>query len=94
MVKLNKPAQAGTVESSDILIVVSPAEPGAGITIELTSPTLQQYGEQIRALILKTLQDLGVTDVSIHANEKGALDCTIEARLKTAIARAMGQGEG
>lgn len=89
MVKLNKSAQAGTVESSDILISVSPAEAGAGITIELTSPTLQQYGEQIRALILKTVQEMGIQDASIYANEKGALDCTIEARVKTAIARAM-----
>jgi len=89
MAKLNKPAQAGTVESSDILISVSPAQAGAGITIELTSPTLQQYGEQIRALILKTVQEMGIQDAVIYANEKGALDCTIEARVKTAIARAM-----
>lgn len=89
MAKLNKPAQAGTVESSDILVSVSPAEAGAGITIELTSPTPQQYGEQIRALILKTVQEMGVQDAVVYANEKGALDCTIEARVKTAMARAM-----
>ena len=89
MAKVNKPAQAGTVESSDILVSVSPAEPGAGITIELTSPTPQQYGEQIRALILKTVQEMGIQDAVVYANEKGALDCTIEARVKTAMARAM-----
>lgn len=86
---LKKVAQAGTVESTDILIMISPAEPGSGITVELTSPTMQQYGEHIKALVLKILKEKGVEDANVHANEKGALDCTIEARVKTAIARAM-----
>lgn len=89
MAILLNPAQAGTVESTDILIMIAPAEPETGITIELTSPTMQQYGEHIKALILKIVQEQGVQDAMIHANEKGALDCTIEARVKTAIARAM-----
>ena len=32
-------AQAGTVESSDILITLTPAEPQSGIQIELATPT-------------------------------------------------------
>ena len=86
---LNKAAQAGTIESTDILIMIAPAEPGAGITVDLTSPTMQQYGEHIKALIFRTVKEQGVEDAVVHANEKGALDCTIEARVKTAIARAM-----
>ena len=86
---LNKAAQAGTIESADILIMIAPAEPGTGIQNELTSPTMQQYGTDIKALIFKTLKEQGIEDALVHANEKGALDWTIEARLKTAIARAM-----
>lgn len=91
MVKLLNSAQAGTVESTDILVMLAPAAPGTGIQVELISPTMQQYGEHIKQLIAKTLQEYGVQDAMIHANEKGALDCTIEARVKTAMKRASGQ---
>lgn len=90
MTELMKPAQAGTVESSDILITLAPADSGSGIIIELVSPTIQQYGEQIKRVIIKTLKEHGIENALVHANDKGALDCTIEARMRTAIARAIG----
>jgi len=88
---LQQAAQAGSVESSDILIMLAPAEPGTGIELDLISPTKRQYGVQITNLILKTLQDLGIEDAIVHANDKGALDYVIEARVKTAAKRAAGQ---
>ncbi|MDR3565013.1 MAG: citrate lyase acyl carrier protein [Negativicutes bacterium] len=90
MTKLLKAAQAGTVESTDILVMLAPAEAGTGIKIDLTSPTMQQYGEHIKNLIAKTLKEYGIDDAIVHANEKGAMDCTIEARVTTAITRAIG----
>ncbi|MEN6413968.1 MAG: citrate lyase acyl carrier protein [Veillonellales bacterium] len=89
MSKLCKQAQAGTLESSDILIMLAPAEPGTGIAIELISPAINQYGEHIEKLIAAIIKDHGIQDVIIQANDKGALDCTIDARVKTAIARAL-----
>jgi citrate lyase subunit gamma (acyl carrier protein) len=89
MSKLLKSAQAGTVESTDILIMLAPADPGTGIMIELISPTMQQYGEHIKKLIEKTLVSHGIQNALVHANEKGALDYTIEARVKTAVTRAL-----
>ena len=91
MSKLLTPAQAGTVESSDILIMLAPAAAGTGIQVELITPTMQQYGAHIKQLIIATLEAAGITDAQVHANEKGALDYTIEARVKTAIKRASGQ---
>jgi citrate lyase subunit gamma (acyl carrier protein) len=88
MPKLHKAAQAGTLESSDILVNIAPAASGAGITLQLVSPTLRQYGEHIRGIILGVLRDCGVTDAAIDANDKGAVDFVIEARVKTAILRA------
>lgn len=88
MSNLLKPAQAGSVESSDILIMIAPAETGAGIKIELVSPTMQQFGEQITNVIMQTLVAQGVKDATVHANDKGALDYTIEARVVTAVNRA------
>lgn len=85
-------AQAGTLESADILIMIAPAEPGAGIQIELVTPTMQQYGAMIRQAIEKVLAANEIVDVWVHANDKGALDYTIEARMQTAIDRAVGKG--
>jgi len=90
MMKLvSKTAQAGTVESADILVIVSPAEPGKGIQVELVSPTLKQYGSHIRKLIADTVAAQGIADAQVHANDKGALDYTIEARVRTAVLRAI-----
>lgn len=88
---MNKPlkaAQAGTVESSDILITLAPADAGTGIKVELVSPTMQQYGKHIRNLITETLASHGIKDVQVNANDRGALDCTIKARVITALQRA------
>lgn len=86
--KISKTAKAGTLESNDIFIMVSPAE-GEGVTLELQSIVLAQFGRQIRETILKTVAARGVTQVSILARDRGALDYTIEARVETALDRAL-----
>lgn len=88
--EIKKSAVAGSVESSDILIVI---EPTTTQTIELTldSSVEKQFGKQIRAVILETLNHLGVTQAKITATDKGALDCTIKARTLTAVHRAAEQ---
>lgn len=88
MAKLQKPAQAGTLESSDMLVSIAPAAEGAGVKVNLTSPTLQQYGEHIKGIILTALMECGVTNADVDANDKGAVDFVIEARVKTAVQRA------
>lgn len=88
MSQIKKMAIAGTMESNDILITVAPAAVGAGIKIELTSPVLKQYGRQIKAVIEAVLAEHHITDAVINGSDKGALDCTIKARLTTALARA------
>ncbi|MBP2661219.1 MAG: citrate lyase acyl carrier protein [Firmicutes bacterium] len=88
MSKLLKAAQAGTVESSDILIRLIPGDAGTGIKVELVSPTMQQYGAHIRNLITKTLVSHGIDDIQVNATDRGALDCTIKARVITALQRA------
>ena len=84
-----KPAQAGTLESSDILITLAPAEPGSGIIIDLISPTILQFGDQIREVIIMTLLSAGIKDIQVHAIDKGAWDYAIEARVKAAIFKAI-----
>ena len=84
--KIVKTAQAGTVESSDIIVKIEPQE--SGVEIVLTSSVMQQYGERIEAVIRETLSELGVTSARVTAIDKGALDCTVKARTQAAAFRA------
>ena len=83
-----KNAMAGTLESGDILIQV---EPGKGLQVDLQSSVSALFGRQIKAVITDTLKGLGVENASIKATDKGALDCTIRARVTAAVVRATGK---
>ncbi|KRM23999.1 citrate lyase acyl carrier protein [Lactobacillus curvatus] len=80
-------AIAGTLESSDIQIMLSKIE--GPTEIELESAVEKQFGTQIRTLMRTILEQYGITNVKLKAVDKGALDCTIKARLITAIQRAI-----
>lgn len=82
---INKMATAGTVESNDIMIMLSKGN--GEIEIELESVVEQQYGESIKKVIYDTLVESGVNDAKVVARDKGALDFTIKARTKACIAR-------
>lgn len=81
-----KPAIAGTLESSDAQVTV---EPGDGkIDLELQSSVMNQFGRQIKAAVLETLERLDVTDARVTVVDKGALDCTLKARVECAVFRS------
>lgn len=85
-----KSAQAGTLESGDILVHITPSAE-KGIEINLDSTVAYQFGDKIKAVITDTLTGLGIENVIIDATDKGALDCTIRARVTTAAVRATGK---
>lgn len=85
---INRAARAGTLESSDIYIMVKPNE-DRGIEIQLDSIVLKQFGDQIENVIRETLKELEVENVLVIANDRGALDFTIKSRVETAIKRAI-----
>lgn len=82
-----KSAVAGTLESSDCMVTV---EPGKGITLDLSSSVMNQYGRQIKSTVLETLERLGVENASVTVVDKGALDCTLKARVECAVYRSCG----
>ena len=86
-----KPAIAGTLESSDAQVTVEPGQDG--IELSLTSSVMNQYGRQIKATVLETLERLDVQHVRITVVDKGALDCTLKARVECAVFRSCGQSE-
>lgn len=83
---LKKEAMAGTLESSDIQVMIIPIS--KGIEIDLKSSVMNQYGNRIREVIEETLKALGVKNAKVIANDKGALDCTIKARIEACCYRA------
>ena len=83
-----KTAQAGTLESNDIMITLTPGAEGSGVVIELESIVLAQYGQAIRKTIAAALEEQNATDIYIKAVDRGALDCTIKARVLAALGRA------
>jgi citrate lyase acyl carrier protein len=85
-VELKNTSIAGTMESSDIMITMAP---GVGaLEIELTSTVEKQFGREIRRVIIDTLSELDISSAKVTAVDKGALDCAIRARVRTAAFRA------
>ena len=89
--KIERAAVAGTLESSDAQITVEPGTEGIELTIE--SSVIHQFGKQIRAVVLETLERLEVTNARVTVIDTGALDCTLKARVECAVYRANGISE-
>lgn len=87
--KIRRKAIAGTLESSDIMITITEAE---AITVNLISPVSQLYGERIRSVIRKVLDELEIKGAAVDAVDHGALDCTVRARMFAAADRACREG--
>ena len=62
--------------------------PSEGIFLVFKSA---QFGRQIKAVITETLTGLGIDNAYVKATDKGALDCTIRARVTAAAVRATGK---
>lgn len=85
--KINAPASAGTMESGDIMIEI---ESGAQKDVEvvLKSSVANEFGKQIVQTIRAAADEYGLEYAVINAVDKGALDCTIRARVAAACQRA------
>lgn len=86
--KITKTAVAGTLESSDIMITVSP-NTEEEVSINLSSSVEKQFGARIREVIEKTLSNMKIDSVLVEAVDKGALDCTVQARTIIAVNRSL-----
>ena len=49
---------------------------------------MKQFGPAIEAAVRQELARQGVEDAQVRVQDKGALECTIRARVETAILRA------
>ena len=86
--QLKQSALAGTLESSDVQVSIEPG--GKGLEFDISSIVLAQYGRQIRACAQETLRRLEVDNARVTIVDKGALECTLKARIQCAVFRAAG----
>jgi len=83
--RIRSKASAGTMQSSDLMVVVEPSET---LRIDVESTVKRQYEHLIRARIAATLEELKVSAGHIQVSDRGALDYAIAARVETAVRRA------
>ena len=82
--KIIKNAVAGTLESSDALVEVAPS---ASVSVEIESAVLAQFGDSIEKSVREVLAQFDVSGAAVRVTDRGALDCTIRARVETALKR-------
>lgn len=85
--RIERKAQAGTMQSSDLMVALEPAE---ALTVEIESTVKKQFEHLIRRVADGVLQANGVTAGRVRITDRGALDYAIQARLETALRRAAG----
>jgi citrate lyase subunit gamma (acyl carrier protein) len=88
-VRIERKAQAGTIQSSDLMVFV---EPAAELVVEIDSTVKRQFEHLIRAKIEEVLRAHGVAAGRVRVSDRGALDYAIQARLETALLRASAGG--
>ena len=81
-----KVGMCGTMESNDCLVTVKKNDLGKN-EINITSIVDDFYHDEILACVKEVLKEFNLNDVTVDLNDKGALDFTIKARVKTAIER-------
>lgn len=85
MTRIARKAQAGTMQSSDLMVFL---EPGDVLRVEVDSTVKKQFEGLIRERIAIVLRRHEVTAGTVRVTDRGALDYAIEARLETALRRA------
>jgi len=83
--RIARKAQAGTMQSSDLMVALEPAD---ALTVEIESTVKLQFDHLIRAVVDGVLARHGVTAGRVRLTDRGALDYAIQARLETALSRA------
>ncbi len=84
MRRIRASAQAGTLQSSDLLVYVEPAD---SLQLEIESTVQKQFEPLIRERVSQVLRRLALAKGRVVVTDRGALDYAIEARVETAVRR-------
>ncbi len=86
--KAQKSVTAGSLESSDVLITITPlAEEHVEYVID--SIVIKQFGARIRQITEEMAKTAKISSARIRVQDRGALEYTLRARLETALERSV-----
>lgn len=85
---ISRNAQAGSLESGDVLVRVSPVEE-PGITINIESKVSPRFAQSMERSVRDLAANYNVTSGRFEIIDRGALDFVLRARVTTALKRAM-----
>jgi citrate lyase subunit gamma (acyl carrier protein) len=88
-VKLAKMSIAGSLESNDALITIQPVDK-RGVELVIESIVEKQFRDRIEKAVRQVLKDYDIDGVYVRVQDRGALDCTLKARMEAAILRGKG----
>lgn len=83
-------AQAGSLESSDCLVIVAPAR---GFALDYRGQNQQLFAERTEKLVKDLVTQRGLNNLQITIQDQGALELTLKARIETALHRATQGGD-
>lgn len=83
--KITRKAQAGTLQSSDLMVFL---EPAADLQIEIESTVKKQFEHLIRHQVEQVLKTFEINSGKVRISDRGALDYAIAARLEAGLRRA------
>jgi citrate lyase subunit beta/citryl-CoA lyase len=86
MGELNETRVGGTEQKSDIALILRKKTSG-GVSIQLKSSVQDLFGDQIKGSIERALETLGIKNAEVVAEDLGALDYVIQARVEAAARR-------
>ncbi|MES9935194.1 MAG: citrate lyase acyl carrier protein [Sedimenticola sp.] len=86
MLRIRNKAQAGTMQSSDLMVFV---EPSNTLHVEIESTVQKQYEHLIRECVDGVLRRMNLSRGRVIVSDRGALDYAIEARVETAVRRGL-----
>ena len=81
-------AVSGVKKNDDIYISIEKGH--EGVELEVQSTVYDLFGEQIVSVIRSVIEEQGITGIRVYAEDYGALDFVIRARMENAIARLKG----
>lgn len=87
--KLAKMSIAGSLESNDALITIQPVDK-RGVELVIESIVEKQFRDRIEKAVRQVLKDYDIDGVYVRVQDRGALDCTLKARMEAAILRGKG----
>ncbi len=88
MTDIKREVTVGTDSKEDVILTVAPAQPGDGISVDVSGKGARQFGDEIKNAVRAALEDMNVSDAAVTVQDNWAYDFTIRARTKAAVIAA------